>query len=188
MPRLFCAVKVFPLPPIHEIISRFRHELGGERIAWVDPGSLHITLKFFGDTPGHRIPAIGKALQRASAGIGPFSFDIRGCGTFGNPSRPRVIWLGTENTGELLRLYASVNRALAPLGYEPDRELFVPHLTIGRIKHIGDRRPLEELLGEYSDTHFGQAAIQAFYLFRSKLDPRGAVHQVERTVELGGSK
>ena len=185
MKRLFCAVKVSPSREISGILNTFRQELEGEKINWVDPDNLHLTLKFFGDTPVHKEEAIIEALHKAAACCPPFSFRVAGCGTFGNARLPRVLWLGIREAEGLHRLYDCVNQELRPLGYEPDRSLYLPHLTIGRIKHMEDTSLLREILAAYEDMEFGQTDVRTFYLFQSILRPSGSEYNILETFEPG---
>ncbi len=173
MKRLFCAVKVTPNQAIRDTMEVFRRELDGEKISWVSPDNLHLTLKFFGDTPGHMQKKIVPALQNSAGECSGFSFRMESCGTFGNPRMPRVLWFGIKDADDLDYLYQTVNRQLEPLGYKPDKATFVPHLTIGRIKHLSDTGPLRELLASYENTEFGTTEVNAFYLIQSILRPQG---------------
>ncbi|TVR42403.1 MAG: RNA 2',3'-cyclic phosphodiesterase [Bacteroidia bacterium] len=178
MKRLFCAVKIKPSGEITDAIYHFRESLTKERINWVSPENLHLTLKFFGDTPVRDLDAIVQALQKAASLASPFSFSIKGCGTFGNPRMPRVLWFGIDQPHGLQSLYHTVNKALEPLGYVPDKKVFVPHLTIGRIRHLEDTRILQELLGEYEESGFGKVMVTRFHLFESILRPQGPEYHI----------
>ncbi len=178
MKRLFCAVKIQPSEEITDTMDHFRESLATERINWVAPENLHLTLKFFGDTPNRELDAIVQSLQKAAALSSPVSFSINGCGTFGNPRMPRVLWFGIDRPHGLQTLYRTVNKSLEPLGYLPDKKVFVPHLTIGRIKHLEDTSALQELLGEYEDTAFGKVTVSNFHLFESILRPQGPEYHI----------
>ena len=159
-------------------MDTFRRELEGEKISWVSPDNLHLTLKFFGDTPGYMLKKIVPALQNSATECSGFNFRMEGCGTFGNPRMPRVLWLGIKDADDLDCLYQSVNRQLEPLGYKPDKATFVPHLTIGRIKHLNDTGPLRELMARYEDTQFGTTEVTSFYLIQSILRPKGPEYKI----------
>lgn len=176
MIRLFCAVKIEATEALYNLIDNFRHELQGERINWVDPSNLHVTLKFFGDTPESKEKEISEALQRAASRLDQLHIRLKGCGTFGNRAAPRVIWVGIEKGSGLEDLWNGVNKNIRPLGYEPDRRYFVPHLTIGRIKHINRNKALEDLLEKYSESVVGEFRTGSFYLFQSILRPEGPVY------------
>ena len=173
MKRLFTAIHIPPSDSVTNALHHFQTELEGDRINWVSPANLHLTLKFFGDTPMRDEPPIQKALEAAGKESEPFTFRIKGCGTFGNPRMPRVIWLGIKEADGLIRLYDTINKHLKPLGHKPDKKVFVPHLTIARVKHLTNHAGLEELLAEYAAEDFGEVTVDHFTLYQSILKPTG---------------
>ena len=185
MRRLFCAVKVPLNDALEEVTRVFRQELSEAQINWVSPQNLHLTLKFFGDTPNEEVDGILEALHQGAANFPPFSFTVEGCGTFGSARQPNVIWLGVRQAQALEELYHHVNHFLAPLGYEPDRKLFTPHLTIGRIKFIRDTIPLRALESEFSGQTFAKVRTGSFYLMESFLRPQGPLYKVVEEFKLG---
>lgn len=185
MRRLFCAVKVPLNEALEEVFEAFREELSQARVNWVSPQNLHLTLKFFGDTPNDQVDGIVEALHLSAASSPPFSFTVEGCGTFGSIRQPNVIWLGIRNGKALEDLYHNLNQFLTPLGYEPDRKLFTPHLTIGRIKEIGNTIGLRALESEYSGQEFAKVRTGSFYLMESFLRPQGPLYKVVEEFKLG---
>lgn len=185
MKRLFCAVKVPPCESITETLGVFKQELAGEAIKWVEPHNLHLTLKFFGDTPNKQVGPIAEALHLAASDCPPGSFRVEGCGTFGSPRLPRVIWLGIRKAEALLRLYESVNHNLYSLGYKPDKALFTPHLTLGRIRELNNHVGLTTLESEFAETLFARVDLKEFFLIESFLRPQGPIYKVLQTFMLG---
>lgn len=178
MKRLFCAVKITPTYHIENALHALQEALYRERINWVDPANMHITMKFFGDTPDHHQNKIITRLHEASGQVEAFAFDVAGCGSFGPPKSPRVIWLGIIRSEGFKTLYDRINKNLQVIGYEPDKKEFVPHLTLGRIKNISQHDLLKQMLRSYKDTHFGQFRVDAFHLYQSILRPEGPEYKV----------
>ena len=58
MKRTFIAIPVTPSPQLKELFRDARYRLSGSGIKWVDPESLHLTLKFLGDTDEMKIVLI----------------------------------------------------------------------------------------------------------------------------------
>ena len=185
MRRLFCAVKIPLNDALEEATGVFRQELNEAQINWVSPQNLHLTLKFFGDTPNERVNGIVEAMQLAAASFPPFSFTVEGSGTFGSARQPNVIWFGIRQAQGLEDLYHHVNHFLIPLGYEPDRKLFTPHLTIGRIKYIRDTVTLRALESEFSGQEFAKVRTESFFLMESFLRPQGPLYKVVEEFKLG---
>lgn len=147
---------------------------------WVRPESLHITLKFIGETK--KIDEIEQSLSRVAAP--PFEITLRGTGFF-TPSSPRVFWVGIEADAFLTELAKKIEDALAGLGFPRDEHPFQPHLTLARVgsgRPQGTRRDrnkpklysLRDKLGEATQTEFGTMTAQEFFLFQSQLSPGGA--------------
>src|SRR5258708_27304180 len=63
-------------------------------IRWNTIQSVHLTLKFLGETSADRQEEIIKALHIANDGHTPFEMTIQGPGCFPNFNKPRVIWSG----------------------------------------------------------------------------------------------
>jgi 2'-5' RNA ligase len=133
--RLFIAVEL----PDHWITALIEaaHMLrrqGLERLRWVRPEGVHLTLKFLGNVEQERVAAIEGAMSAAARGVAPFTLTLGGAGVFGRPGRPRVVWAGVDGElASLTRLWQAVERHVGPLGFPPERERFSPHLTLARV-------------------------------------------------------
>ncbi len=120
---------------IESHMSRVRGE--APRVVWVQPQSLHVTLRFIGDVADDRVPAIVEAVQEPFA-IAPFTLSWRGLGAFPSVRRPRAIWIGVgEGATGLGQLESALAERLGGLfaNERPDRAAaFHPHVTVGRVK------------------------------------------------------
>ncbi len=184
MKRLFCAIKIPSSNALYEAMATLNEALASERITWVDLQNLHLTLKFFGDTAPHKEQNISRALKNAVENTRAFSFDLDGCGSFGPPKSPRVLWIGASRASGLVKLYDEVNKQLKTYGFEPDKANFVPHLTLGRIKSIRNLNLFKQMLVVYQNTHFGHIDINSFYLYQSTLTSEGPIYKVLEEFEL----
>lgn len=174
--RLFSAIKIHASDEILEVYHRLKLAFIHDRITWVDAGNLHLTLKFFGETPVADIPSIELCLQKAVQGISAFDIRIRQTGVFGSSYDPRVIWFAIESDGELQQLFLSVCEQLKSIQIFPDRQNFVPHLTIGRIKQIADKRLFQKTIGGFRDCEMGSQKIAELVLFESILQRTGPTY------------
>ena len=173
MKRLFCAVKIAADDTIRETIGHFQQSLADERIKWVNPEILHLTLHFFGDTHSGSEEKIIQALRDAARRVEPFCIDVSGCGSFGPKRAPRVVWLGIRNAESLVQLHSKVQKRLQPLGLDTGKQPYVPHLTIGRIKGPVNQDVFVHLLKKYSDKHFSRQQIESMVLYQSILHKDG---------------
>ena len=149
-------------------------------VRWTRPEAIHLTLQFLGDVAPGKVEAIADALRGVCDDQACFTFDLKGLGVFPSLGRPRVVWVGVaEPTGALIALQGQVTQALVPLGFEPERRAFSPHLTIGRTaRHAGRRELTEvgELITRYEVGTLGQTNVEHITLMKSDLKPSGAVY------------
>ena len=188
MKRLFAAIKVHPDEALTALYWSMRHSLKDERITWVDPGNMHITLKFFGETPVHHIPGINAALREAGRACTPFTLSLKNTGVFGSSYKPRVVWFGIEPCDALADLALNVRDRLEEIGITPDRQNFVPHLTAGRIKSLSDKKHFQRVMDKFRDAEIKKEEVDSFQLFESILSPQGPTYVVLESYPLGGPK
>ena len=81
---------------IKEHIEQLRAACPDVRVSWTREDNLHLTLKFLGDVPVARIPALANAVTEAGDKINPFDLIVSGCGTFPPRGRPKVLWIGVD--------------------------------------------------------------------------------------------
>ena len=170
-------------PQVLEKIRGFQEELikkvgkTANRVSWVKPETIHLTLKFLGDIPVNQINSIITSLQRAADGVEAFSLNFEGLGVFPNLQKPRVIWIGiSEGIDPLQKLHLRVEQELARTGIPREKKKFSGHLTLGRIRTLGDARALHDLLLSVLSPVAGLSAVRDIRLIKSELYPSGAVH------------
>jgi RNA 2',3'-cyclic 3'-phosphodiesterase len=184
MKRTFAAIKVVPDENLIKVYRELKSTLNDNTINWVADKNIHITLKFFGDTTDHQIDAICSLFDEIAGNHRPFSFTLKGTGIFGSRYDPRVIWLGIENGRALENLAVDVLNGVEEIGFQRDRQNFRPHLTIGRIKKIADKRGFQRVIDRYSDSFIQEVHVEEFYLIESRLRPQGPVYEIIETFRL----
>ena len=160
---------------------------GNGAVRWVNPEGLHVTLKFLGEVPTRKLPAVKMALQEAVVRHAPFFLEFANIGTFGGREGLRVMWVAIA--GDILRLEAltrDVNLALEVVGFEAERRPFRPHLTLGRVRdHIATRKRAEiEVAVGKVDVPESQWRTSQVSLIRSHLLPEGPRYEVVATFPL----
>ena len=183
--RLFIAVKIHAGSELIDTFETIRKSLKNEKIKWVDPNILHITLKFLGDTQTEQIGAISQILKQIATQFKPFEFIIQKTGVFRSLRDPRVIWFGIDGAETMAKIAAAIEKELAPLGFPPENKDFKPHLTLGRIKEIENVNKLKAVLNEHHDVILQTEAVPCFYLYESVLTPKGPVYSVLEEFGLG---
>lgn len=178
MKRLFVAIKIHPSPELLQVYYSLKKELALEKIKWVEENNFHLTLKFLGNTHTSFLPKIDETLSIISSETAPFDMFIEGPGIFGSRYNPRVIWLGIEENQQLVTLANRVLDGLDAAGFPRDRQNFVPHLTIGRIKHIHNKKHLKDVIDMHNGNRLQQLTATKFYLYESILKREGPVYKV----------
>jgi 2'-5' RNA ligase len=184
MKRLFLAVKINPFERFLETYYTLKRSLKNDEIKWVEPEIIHLTLKFFGETEDERITHINYAVENALKEVNSFEMHIEKCGIFGSSYKPRVVWFGLRESDELLSLYHYLKEELETIGFEYDRQNFVPHLTIGRIKHIKDKKYFQKLIEPYKDVKIQKEMIHKVVLYESILHSRGPEYKIVKEFSL----
>jgi 2'-5' RNA ligase len=174
--RAFVAIKIDPevAQRICAVQSKLDKNLGG--IRWVKPKNLHLTLKFLGPVSDEKVAPITETLERALHSLARFSVSCRGLSVFPDIRRAKVLWVGLEGK-PIANLAATVDDALAPLGFAREKRAFKPHLTIGRWRESAGRPDLLRRELESGQRHdFGSSRTNEVILFQSVLKPSGAVY------------
>jgi len=201
--RSFIAVE---LPDeLRQTLSRLETQLKSAAppgIKWVDPHSIHLTLKFLGDIAVDRVEEISGAIAQSAAGIPPFHLAIKDLGVFPNLRRPQVAWVGlsgeTEKLGQLQKqiescleklgqLQKQIESCLARLGFAAESRPFTPHLTIARLRNQVSPQERQKFGQLIASTSFKAACIvlvDTISLMRSRLTREGAVYSRISNVSL----
>jgi 2'-5' RNA ligase len=185
MKRLFAAIRINPSEAFLSRYFSLKQQLKNEKIRWVDPENIHITLKFFGETPEHHIPGINAALKEASSSMGPFSITIVNTGIFGSSYNPKVIWFGIDPHKEITTLSNHIFEKLENAGIPKDRQNFVPHLTIARMKFLADKKYFQKVIDAHKEGQIQNEEVNQFHLFESILRPQGPKYALIRSFDLG---
>jgi 2'-5' RNA ligase len=178
MKRLFAAAKIHPSAEFLKTYNSLKTGLKFARITWVKPESVHVTLKFFGETDEKRIPAISKVLQEVAGRHEPFTSELVNVGIFGSSYSPKVIWFGIERAEPFKALGEDVLQSLETIGWERNRQNFVPHLTIGRIKEIPDKHLFQRIIDEHKKARMQEISVREFHLYESILQKEGPIYRV----------
>ncbi len=173
--RLFVAV---PVPAetreaCHALIEPVRTLPFGRYARWVHLDTLHVTLRFLGDTAPDRVPAVVDAVRE---GVGPRpAFDVRlgGAGSFPPEGRKiRALWLGiVDGATQLGSIVDDLSPPLARLGWPAEARPFRPHLTVARTDATGirDAALTAQALEAAAEAWTTAFTVDRVVLFRSHL-------------------
>ena len=183
--RLFVALDIDP--EIRRRIAGFTESVRGfaPDARWVSAESLHLTLKFIGEWPAERLEELKRALSAVRSQATEIAFS--GTGFFPTPKSARVFWVGIQAGPELASLAGAVDAATSAVGVDSEKRAFAPHLTLARTgsgrpqRMSSDRgnasfRRLQGKLAAMPTPAFGTMSPREFFLYQSKLSPKGAVY------------
>jgi 2'-5' RNA ligase len=179
-----------------------RQRLGREsskdiRITWVQPSSIHLTMKFLGDTDEPLIEPLREAIERAMPSHGAVHMPIERLGVFPRLLQPRVLWIGpseqweqSDDAKRLTALHRAVENCCQSVGFAPEGRPLSPHLTLARVKegerHVG--QALAESGAMDRPVSLGLLAVESIVLMKSELRPTGSVYTKLWVVRTGGNR
>jgi RNA 2',3'-cyclic 3'-phosphodiesterase len=177
MIRLFVAVAI--PAEISQGLARRQHGLPGA--AWRPTRSLHLTLRFVGDTPENQADDLDAEL----AGVGGAAFEIAlaGVGRFGDGERIRAVWAGLEESEPLARLAARCETAARRAGLKPAARAWCPHVTLAYLRHPDPAR-VAAWTSANNLLRSPPFAVAAFGLYSSRPTAEGPAYRLERAYRL----
>ena len=166
--RCFLAIELSD--EIVEGLENLKRNFKIDGIKLVERENLHITVKFLGEIEEKTVEDI----KGMDLSLEPVESRIRGLGVFPNENYIRVIWVGASN---LVPLFEEVDKRLQDLNFKRERE-YVPHITIGRVKFLKDKRTLKERIKKYRDVDLGTLYVDSIVLMKSTLTRSGPIYEV----------
>jgi RNA 2',3'-cyclic 3'-phosphodiesterase len=156
-------------------------------VRWIAGENLHITLWFLGELKEEAAVRVMEALE-APLSVEPFTLTIDGAGAFPPAGPPRIVWLGvSEGAAPLEETYRDLTVRFGPIGFEPERRAYHPHVTIGRVKEAdrGASFKARDVLRQF-DVVARSRRVTDITLFRSRLSPHGSRYEPLLRVPLKG--
>ena len=174
--RVFAAIDISDeaRQRIAAYVDDLKRKMGNNAVKFESIDKLHITLKFLGDIDTNTLNRLTSAVRFIAGRYSPFTLEVAGTGVFPNAAKPRILWLGI-NAEELSSIVNDINNACEPLGFEPDKRDYQPHLTIGRIR---DGQRSAETVKYHLDHQFAPArsTVSQLSVYESQLLRTGSVY------------
>jgi len=166
--RCFLAIELDE--DIKEKLEELKSHFKMKGIKLVEKDNLHITVKFLGNIDEEMVEKI----KNLDLSIEPIKSDVKGMGVFPNENYIRVIWLGATN---LVDLFKEIDEKLSDIGFKKERE-YVPHVTIGRVKFIENKKALKDKIEKHRKIDIGEFEVRSIKLMKSTLTPNGPIYEV----------
>jgi RNA 2',3'-cyclic 3'-phosphodiesterase len=162
-----------------QISTDLQNQLKGTPLRWVPVDNMHLTLKFLGEVSASNLEMLKTALQGEVAGHIPFEISVGGLGAFPNLHRPRVLWINVQAPAELTAVQHGIETQMARLGYPPEERPFHAHLTLSRVGRNAspqDMQKICDVISKYKVGFLGAARVLTINLYKSDLQPGGALY------------
>ena len=178
--RLFIAAELPPNIKAELVGAQTRLRQGKPPVTWVAPESMHLTLRFLGETSTALIPDLARAIQARLAQHGAIRLRLSGTGAFPNERRPTVVWAGVG--GEIAALagaQTAIEAAVVGLGFAPEIKPFRAHLTLGRMRREASpeqQQRLGDTIRSLPPPTALEWTVEQIVLFRSELRRDGPVY------------
>ena len=186
--RTFLAIHIPTTVDYSGLVDRLKKNQTHEKfINYCRPENIHLTLKFLGSTPVDDIPIIIETVQKVAKRHQPFTMDFDRTGLFGSNRVPRVMWLGMNDQPQaLFDLENDLLDAFDDLGYMRDRQNFVPHLTVCRIKSLVDKQFFMQIYDSIEPKTYLHADVKELVYYQSILQPTGPIYKPLAKIPMGG--
>ena len=182
--RLFLAIPILPENTLVKQKKFLQSNLSEERINWIKDENLHLTLKFIGKTPSGKIQEIINAIGTCLQSFNSFPIVLDRLGVFGSKYQSKVIWIGLKENKILQDLYLKISIALENIGIPIDRQNFVPHFSLARIKKINHKDHFQRVMDRVGKGIIQESTVNEIVLFESNLFSDGPVYTKNHSFKL----
>jgi len=150
-----------------------------QSIRWVPGRNWHITLAFLGDQTEETLASLPESLAASVIDIAEMYVGLSRIDMFPD-TRSRIVAAWVSSSPEIDLLHQCACRAVEPLDIVRDKQTFLPHITLGRIRKgrsaVVSAQALNTML-----------RVQQITVFTSQRTPRGSVYTPLSSVPLAKS-
>jgi 2'-5' RNA ligase len=150
------------------------------KASWTRPESWHLTVRFLGEISENAVSRFAERLGPAASGLAAGALRVSGPALFPSLSQLRTIGVGFDHAASDALLGGVARAAEAgarAIGCEPETRPFRPHVTFARVRVPWPRSAPEEAANAIREWPLPPWRVGAVVLYRSRLDPAGAVHE-----------
>jgi len=173
MKRLFIAADIELGNDFKTLTQQLQHDLRNDEIVWVKSGLQHLTLRFLGETPDNKIESIKNILSSLANTIQKFELQLDKLSVFGSKYAPTTLWYGFSEFSLFKNLFQKLEKELRLIGFDENYGNFVPHVTVGRIKTIENKKHFWETIKKLHPYFTQTIQVHSLKLIQSKLKNEG---------------
>ncbi len=178
--KLFTAIKI--PPHLTAQIERIQKGVSGAR--WSDPDKLHITLAYYGEVGNDLAEVLDMELARKP--FSSFKLSLGGAGHFGK-SEPHAIWLGVNESADLLKLHQYAKHAARRAGIDVEARNYKPHVTLAYLRRNAPINRIIDFEKRRANFNCKPFLVDEFFLFSSHKKTKGPnFYQIEASYPLLG--
>ena len=151
------------------------------QINWIKKENIHLTVKFIGEINDEVLLKIEKKLDDKHKSFESFESKINKIGIFGSKYNPKIVWMGLDNEEKFKELHYNIENTL--FKFKGNEQPFVPHITLGRIKYIDDKKLFHQFFDEFKEIELNEKPflINKFHIFESELTKNGPIYTIIKT-------
>lgn len=133
-----CFLALLPDAATRTLLQRCRDTLqhaaasATRGVHWVEPGALHLTLRFFGASTTAQIEYFKHVLPTLAPALP--ALEARRYGIWPNRARPRLLVLELKAPEALAQLAGDCETHARKAGFEPEPRDFRAHITLARLR------------------------------------------------------
>jgi len=177
MKRLFIAVDIELSEQFQTLTQQLHIDLRNDEIVWVKSGLQHLTLRFLGETPEAKIEPLASALSTLVSTTQPFELQLDKMGVFGSKYAPTTLWYGFSEFALFKNLFEKLEKELSLIGFSTHYGNFVPHITVGRVKKVDNKKRFWEAIEKRQPQFSQMIYVNHLKLIQSKLNNDGPVYK-----------
>jgi 2'-5' RNA ligase len=148
-----------------------------DKINWVKPENIHITLNYLGETDSEKIEEHARSIEKVVQEFPAFELGTTETGIYPHANEPRVLWVGSAPYDLTLNTFKQkLDKVLTSLGYRLDKRQFQPHITLARVKTISRNSSFihKFLSAQVREFNF---EVDTVVWMKSTLTPAGAEYE-----------
>lgn len=138
--RAFIAIVLpdFVREALFQGAKQAKEHLGGiGKLIWADPKNYHLTLYFLGDVQEEILGKIQSSLKQEVAKIPSFALEFKEISLFPSIKKPHTVVALLKPQEDLMALQKQILLVASSVGGKANElRLFLPHITLARIKEM----------------------------------------------------